>query len=196
MNNQQDQLSKIKLFALANSLAENELDKIENEFDLDLGRIAKKEVQAKSYYLQFNSEYRKEAKMMAQHYEVFYCLEKSIRSLVVELMFEKYGDNWWDRVKEEIRKNVDLNIKREEESGFTIRSEEKIDYTTFGELSQIVIGNWEAFENLFKRGQRSFQKIMTNLNQLRGPIAHCCPLAEDEIVRLELTVKDWFRIME
>ena len=63
--------------------------------------------------------------MMAQHYEVFYCLEKSIRSLVVELMFEKYGENWWDKVKEEIRKNVDLNIKREEESGFTIRSEEK-----------------------------------------------------------------------
>ena len=192
----QDLLSKIKLFSLANSLAENELDKIENELDINLGRIEKKEVQAKSYYLQFNSDYRKEARMMAQHYEVFYCLEKSIRNLVVELMFEKYGENWWDKVKEEIRKSVDLNIKREEESGFTIRSEEKIDYTTFGELSQIVTGNWEAFENLFKRGQRSFQKIMTNLNQLRGPIAHCCPLAEDEIVRLELTVKDWFRIME
>jgi hypothetical protein len=196
MSNQPDQLSKIKLFALANSLAENQLDKIENELDLNLGRIEKKEVQAKSYYLQFNSDYRKEARMMAQHYEVFYCLEKSIRSLVVQLMFEKYGENWWDKIKEEIRKSVDLNIKREEESGFTIRSEEKIDYTTFGELSQIVTGNWAAFENLFKRGQRSFQKIMTNLNQLRGPIAHCCPLAEDEIVRLELTVKDWFRIME
>ncbi|WDF70574.1 Swt1 family HEPN domain-containing protein [Sphingobacterium oryzagri] len=196
MNNKQDQLSKIKLFALANSLAENELDKIEAELDLNLGRIEKKEVQAKSYYLQFSSDYRKEARMMAQHYEVFYCLEKSIRSLVVELMFEKYGENWWDKIKEEIRKGVDLNIKREEESGFTIRSEEKIDYTTFGELSQIVTANWDAFETLFKRGQRSFQKIMTNLNQLRGPIAHCCPLAEDEIVRLELTVKDWFRIME
>jgi hypothetical protein len=192
----QDQISKIKLFALANSLTENQLNKIENELNLNLGRIEKKEVQAKSYYLQFNSDYRKEARMMAQHYEVFYCLEKSIRSLVVQLMFEKYGIEWWDKVKEEIRKSVDLNIKREEESGFTIRSEEKIDYTTFGELSQIVIGNWEAFEGLFKRGQRSFQKIMTNLNQLRGPIAHCCPLAEDEIVRLELTVKDWFRLME
>jgi len=192
----QDQLSKIKLFALANSLAENQLDKVEKELELNLGRTEKKEVQAKSYYLQFNSDYRKEARMMAQHYEVFYCLEKSIRNLVVQLMYEKYGTDWWNKVKEEIRKSVDLNIKREEESGFTIRSEEKIDYTTFGELSQIVIGNWEAFENLFKRGQRSFQKIMTNLNQLRGPIAHCCPLAEDEIVRLELTVKDWFRIME
>ncbi|WP_275154637.1 Swt1 family HEPN domain-containing protein [Elizabethkingia meningoseptica] len=133
---------------------------------------------------------------MAKHYEVFYCLEKSIRSLVVELMEEKYGNNWWDKVKEDIRRNVETNIKREEDSAFTIRSEEKIDYTTFGELSQIVIGNWEAFENLFRRGQKAFQKIMTNLNQLRGPIAHCCPLAEDEVVRLELTVKDWFRLME
>lgn len=195
MNNY-DQLSKIKLFALANSLAENELDKVEIKHEIDLGRKEVKEVQAKAYYLQFSSEFRKEAKNMAQHYEVFYCLEKSIRSLVVQLMFEKFGEHWWDKVKEDIRKNVDANIKREEESGFTIRSEEKIDYTTFGELSQIVTGNWEAFETLFTRGQRAFQKIMTNLNQLRGPIAHCCPLAEDEIVRLELTVKDWFRIME
>ena len=37
---------------------------------------------------------------------------------------------------------------------------------------------------------------MTSLNQLRGPIAHCSPLAEDEVVRLELTVKDWSRLME
>jgi hypothetical protein len=196
MNNQHEVLNKVKLFSLANSLAENELDKVENQFDINLGRQEKKEVQAKSYYLQFNSDFRKEARMMAQHYEVFYCLEKSIRNLVVQLMFEKFGENWWDNVKEEIRNNAELNIKREEESGFTIRSDEKIDYTTFGELSQIVRGNWVAFEGLFKRGQKSFQKIMTNLNQLRGPIAHCCPLAEDEVVRLELTVKDWFRIME
>ncbi|WP_275154636.1 hypothetical protein [Elizabethkingia meningoseptica] len=56
-----DTLSKIKLFALANSLAENELDKIENDLDIDLGRVEKKEIQYKNFYLQFNSEYRKEA---------------------------------------------------------------------------------------------------------------------------------------
>jgi hypothetical protein len=111
-------------------------------------------------------------------------------------MKEKFGDNWWDtRVKEEIKKNADNNIKREAESGFTQRSEIKIDYTTFGELTEIVQANWEAFENLF-RNQRAFTKIMSSLNQLRGPIAHCCPLAEDEVVRLNLAVKDWFRLME
>jgi hypothetical protein len=182
---------------LANSLTEHHLDKVENDFDLNLQREPKVEVQKKEYYLQFDSDFRKEAKSMAEHYEVFYCLEKSIRALILELMKEKYGDNWWDdQVDEAIKKNAEKNIKRDEDSGFTIRSDEKLDYTTFGELSQIVTGNWSAFEELFKRGQRSFQRIMTNLNQLRGPIAHCSPLAEDEVVRLELTVKDWFRLME
>lgn len=192
----QDNISRVQLFCLSNSLAEHHLDNIEAKFDIDLERSQKEEIKRKDYYLQFDSDFRIEARKMAEHYEVFYCLEKSIRRLVMELMKEKYGENWWDKVKEEIRKNVDQNIKREEDSGFTIRSEEKIDYTTFGELSQIVTSNWEAFEELFKRGQRAFQRITTNLNQLRGPIAHCCPLAEDEIVRLELTVKDWFRLME
>lgn len=55
--------------------------------------------------------------------------------------------------------------------------------------------NWESFDAMFS-SQKAFTKIMTSLNMLRGPIAHCCPLAEDEIVRLTLTVKDWFRLME
>ncbi len=191
-----DAEAKIKLFVLSNSLGENSLDKVEANYDLDLGRKEKEQIKEQDYYKQFDSLFRKEAKEMAKHYEVFYCLETSIRSLVLQLMKEKYGDNWWDtRVKEEIKKNADNNIKREAEYGFTQRSERKIDYTTFGELTEIVQASWEAFENLF-RNQRAFSKIMSSLNQLRGPIAHCCPLAEDEVVRLNLAVKDWFRLME
>lgn len=190
-------LDKIKLFSIANSITEYHLDNIEEMYGLELQREPKEEIQKKEYYLQFAFDFRKEAKLMAEHYEVFYCLEKSIRALILELMNEKYGENWWDeKVSEPIKANVKSNIKRDEDSGFTIRSEEKIDYTTFGELSQIVSSNWEAFDELFKRGQKSFQRIMTNLNQLRGPIAHCSSFTEDEIVRLELTVKDWFRLME
>jgi hypothetical protein len=188
--------SKIKLFTLANSLTENSLDKVEAKHNLDLGRKELVEAKRKDYYLQFNADFRKEAKEMAEHYEVFYCLERSIRALVVQLMREEYGDNWWDlKVLPAIKTNVDNNINREIESGFTQRSEMKIDYTTFGELGQIVSGNWDAFDDLFKN-PRAFQKIMTSLNLLRGPIAHCSALAEDEIVRLEITVKDWFRLME
>jgi hypothetical protein len=187
--------NRIRLFTLSNSLAENSLDSIEETYELDLGRIEKEEIKRKEYYLQFDASFRKEAREMGEHYEVFYCLERSIRNLIVELMEEKYGVNWWDEIREDIRNNVEKNIRRETDSGFTQRSEDKIDYTTFGELSQIVDTSWDAFNDLF-RSKRAFQKIMTSLNLLRGPIAHCTPLAEDEIVRLELTVKDWFRLME
>ncbi|MCL5067449.1 MAG: Swt1 family HEPN domain-containing protein, partial [Thaumarchaeota archaeon] len=65
----------------------------------------------------------------------------------------------------------------------------------FGELAEIVKDNWQDFDDVFS-SQKAFSKIMTNLNTLRGPIAHCCPLAEDEVVRLQLTLRDWFRLME
>lgn len=187
---------RIKLFVLSNSLAENRLDKVENDLGIDLFRREKEAVKEQDYYAQFDAAFRIEAKEMARHYEVFYCLEKSIRSLIVQIMKETYSDNWWDlKVREEIKKNVESNIKREVESGFTERSELKIDYTTFGELTSIVQDSWDAFSGLFKN-PKAFSKIMASLNQLRGPIAHCCPLAEDEIVRLHLAVKDWFRLME
>jgi hypothetical protein len=191
-----DSEAQIRLFILANSCTENRLDKLERELELDLGRNEKEPIKYQDYYAQFDLAFRNEAKEMAKRYEIFYCLEKSIRGLIVQLMQEKYHDNWWEeKVNSEIKKNVEINIKREADSGFTERSELKIDYTTFGELSTIVQDNWDAFSNLFKN-PKAFSKIMTSLNQLRGPIAHCCPLAEDEIVRLNLAVKDWFRLME
>lgn len=191
-----DTEERIKLFVLSNSLAENRLDKVESDLGIDLFRREKEAVKEQDYYAQFDAAFRLEAKEMARHYEVFYCLEKSIRSLIVQIMKETYSDNWWDlKVRDEIKKNVESNIKREVESGFTERSELKIDYTTFGELASIVQDSWDAFSGLFKN-PKAFSKIMASLNQLRGPIAHCCPLAEDEIVRLHLAVKDWFRLME
>jgi hypothetical protein len=36
---------------------------------------------------------------------------------------------------------------------------------------------------------------MNNLNYLRNPIAHFTSLAEDEVVRLDLSLRDWFRLV-
>jgi hypothetical protein len=75
------------------------------------------------------------------------------------------------------------------------RSSDELDYTTFGELSVIIASNWAIFGGLFS-SRKAVEKVMASLNSLRGPIAHCSPLAEDEIMRLRLTVRDWFRLME
>jgi hypothetical protein len=75
----------------------------------------------------------------------------------------------------------------------TRRSDDEIDYTTFGELSVIITSNWDLFGTVFS-SRRAVEKVMNSLNLLRGPIAHCCPISDDEVLRLQLTVKDWFRM--
>jgi len=133
---------------------------------------------------------------MRRHCELFYCLERSIRSLIAETLQAQHGENWWaSRVPQAIRDNAAVNVQREVDSGITLRSEEDIDFTNFGELGEIVRTNWDSFDAMFS-SQKAFTKIMTSLNTLRAPIAHCCPLAPDEVLRLRLTVRDWFRLME
>jgi len=190
-----DSEDRIKLFGLSHAALERDLDKVESELKVDLQR-GEPEQKDEDYYPQFSQALRGEAAEMGRHYELFYCLEKSIRKLVADTLESQKGENWWDAcVPAAIRTSASGNMQREIDSGITQRSEHDIDFTTFGELGEIVRNNWDAFDALFS-SQKAFTKIMTSLNMLRGPIAHCCPLAEDEVVRLKLTVKDWFRLME
>ena len=98
------------------------------------------------------------------------------------------------RVPADIHKEVATRVQREVESGMTQRSDRLIDYTNFGELSVIITSNWDLFKPVLTN-PRAVTRVMNNLNLLRGPIAHCCPISEDEIERLRLSVKDWFRTM-
>lgn len=84
--------------------------------------------------------------------------------------------------------------KKERESGIAVRSHDPIDFTTFGELGEIIKSNWIDFTDIFQ-DIKALEKVIATLNVLRGPIAHCKPLAEDEVVRLHLSVRDWFRSM-
>lgn len=190
-----DTEDRIKLFGMSHSLVERDLDKVEKTHRLELQR-SEKDDKDEDYYPQFDFSLRSEAEQMARHYEVFYCLEKSIRKLISETLESLHGENWWDKcVPQKIKDNVKTNMNRENESGVTLRSEQAIDFTSFGELGEIVRNSWTDFDAIFSN-DKAFSKIMTSLNILRGPIAHCCPLAEDEVVRLKLTLKDWFRLME
>ncbi|MDD9802891.1 MAG: Swt1 family HEPN domain-containing protein [Deltaproteobacteria bacterium] len=146
-------------------------------------------------YLQFELRFRQEAREMSRHYELIYCLERQIRVWIEETLIAEKGDRWWETsVPEAVQDGAKNNMKKEKEAGVSIRSEKEIDYINFGELGEIVKRNWESFAPIFS-DPRAFQKIVNILNQLRSPIAHSCLLSEDEIVRLRLTVRDFFRLM-
>lgn len=187
---------KLKLFGINNQFTELSLDRIEEEFKIDLGRKKNRVLKDNIYYPQFESEIRNEAKQMAKHYEIFYCLEKSIRELITTSLESSFGDGWWkDKVPQKVKDDVKGRMQRELDSGVTPRSNVEIDFTTFGELGDIIKSNWDIFGTMFN-SQRAVEKVMNNLNTLRAPIAHCSKLAEDEVVRLQLSVRDWFRLME
>lgn len=132
-----------------------------------------------------------------KNYELFYCLEKTIRTQISELLTDQFGEEWWNDkvVPQHIVGDVKNRIQREREAGITPRSFEPLDYTNFGELGEIIKKNWGIFASVFNN-KKAVEKIMFNLNTLRNPIAHCSNLAEDEKLRLELSLRDWFRLGE
>jgi hypothetical protein len=192
-------LERIKAFGMTNQMVAEDLSRIGRVNNVDLGHLpTSTQVVDDVYYPQFDAAVREEAAAMGRHYEVFYSLEKSIRTLVSDAIeASEKREDWWasTRVPASIQAEVASRTQKELDAGVTRRSLDELDYTTFGELSVIISSNWDIFGGLFN-SKRAVEKVMASLNALRNPIAHCSPLAEDEQLRLQLTVPDWFRLME
>ena len=198
MKPNREQVGALRLFGFAGVALQTELQAIEQEFGVTLGiRGAKQPTESEDiYYPQFEEKVRKEAASMARHYEIFYSLETSIRRLIEQRLEEAGGGEWWtQKVPPALVNGVADRMQREIDAAVTLRSTKPIDFTTFGELGEIIKTNWDIFGDTFN-SSKAVEKVMANLNALRGPIAHCSPLAADEVVRLQLSLRDWFRLME
>lgn len=192
-------LERIKAFGMTNQMLAEDLSRIARTHGVELGHMPTVPQAVEDvYYPQFDAAVRSEAAAMAKHYEIFYSLEKSIRELVaLTIEAAERRDDWWNssRIPVNVQTEVANRIQKELDAGVTRRSLDELDYTTFGELSVIIGANWDIFGGLFN-SKKAVEKVMASLNALRNPIAHCSPLAEDEVLRLQLTVRDWFRLME
>ncbi len=149
------------------------------------------------FIAQFPFEMRKNAEHMSEYYKLFFMIENDMRRLIDETLTESSEKaDWWEALsppsaKEEYKQNA----QREQEAGVTSRSDNPLDYISFGQLGEIMRFNWNVFGGILSN-QKAMGRVMFSLNMLRGPIAHCGLLAEDEAERLKLSVKDWFRLLE
>ena len=188
----------VELFVLKCAVIESGLRATLAEFDTGgSGALSHVEdEQLEPFIKQFDLANRKNAAQMSRYYEIFYLLENDIRRLIVETMEAAYGPKWWDtRVPPGVLEEVRKNRQREAQAAVSIRSEDDIDYTTFGQLGDIIRENWSDFAGMLSN-QSAVSRVMAALNMLRGTIAHCGILAEDEVDRLKLAIRDWFRILE
>ncbi|SRR6266496_204827 len=183
----------LKLFGMQNLLLESELRKLENSgMQIEHAKtIQKAEIVDVEL---FESDILQEAQDMADFYTIYYSLENSIRRLISGRLLEKHGANWWkERVPEGVQKEVEKKQQDERDTAMSVRSEDPLSYTNFGELISIFEANWNAFADTL-RSVKAMRSILSQFNKIRNLVAHSCALNEDEIIRFKLLVKDWFRI--
>ena len=136
-----------------------------------------------------------EAERMASVYALFYCLENAVRELISDRLSERHGFGWWDTtcVSEKIKKAAnDLKEKEEKNKFHTKRASSMIGYTMFGNLSQLIINNWQDFSDLFP-DQHWVSSRLNDLELSRNIIMHTNSLPEIEIGRIESITRDWIR---
>lgn len=194
-------INKLHLFIVQNAAITHELKRVLGDTSVsnarsDLERYT--DALVKDYIAQIDYKTLAEADRMSEFYRIFYALENDIRALIDSTMSDAHEEGWWDKLApQEVKQNVKRNKEREESEGIPPRSMREIDYTTFGELGEIIKANWDDFSGIFSNATRGrVLKVINRLNLARGPIAHCNTLPEEEAVRLKITVRDWYMLMD
>lgn len=184
---------KLKLFGMHNLLLESELQALEaGGIQIEHTKtIIKAEVVDVEL---FENDILQEARKMGNFYEIYYAVENSIRRLISERLEDKHGPTWWKtKVPAGVQAEVEKKQKDERETAMSIRSDDPLTYTNFGELIAVFDANWVDFSDTL-RSQKAMRDVLSQFNKIRNVVAHSCALNEDEITRFKLLVKDWFRI--
>lgn len=137
----------------------------------------------------------KEASKMVNIYLKIYLFENSIRNLILKVLSTKYGKDWWEtQVANDVKKDVQDRINKEKENRWHgKRGAHKMFYTDIGDLKSIISKNWNDFKDVIKKEQGWVKLKIEEIEFSRNVIAHNNPLSDDDIQRLEVNFKDWFK---
>jgi hypothetical protein len=185
-------LKQLKKLVFDSLLAQDDLKKLEEQ---GIGvRVAFDPI-AKIQESEFSPLLVHDAQRMASVYARFFCLENSVRELIEDRLSERYGASWWDsaHVSDKIRKSAnDLREKEKKNKYHSPRASAMIGYTTFGNLGQLIINNWQDFSDFFP-DQHWVSSRFNDLELSRNIIMHTGMLPSLEIERIESIARDWIR---
>ena len=71
------------------------------------------------------------------------------------------------------------------------RGSTEINYCDFGDLSSIIVTNWDIFEDVL--GNMEWTKATLNSLEKSRNIMHVGALAKEDVERIDINIRDWIR---
>lgn len=125
-------------------------------------------------------------------YAKFFQFEIRLRNLVSKLIEKRHGNNnWWKAyVSLETQKSCSERIDEWQLSQSVVSANEisNISFTTFSELINIVIENWEKLFSTYFKNKTYFTSILSMLTPIRNDIAHARLLPDAKLEELKLQI--------
>jgi len=133
------------------------------------------------------------AQRMATVYTAIHAFENMVRDLVKSTLLEKHKESWWDKVPSKIQKKVVGRM--EDDAKFKwhgTRGGSEIEYCDFGDLSSIIVVNWDDFEVTLVDIEWS-KSLLGVLERSRNIVMHGGVLAIQDVERIGGNIRDWLR---
>ena len=145
----------------------------------------------------FGVRRRNEALEMARLYAVLHAFENEVRSLIRDTLEERIGTDWWDgqavppKVKRMAESRQETALK---DSWLEGAKSDRLEYVDFGDLSALIIHNWDCFKDNMP-GQDWIRQRMTELEKARNFVAHNRLLLPSEFQRMYMYISDWNKMI-
>jgi hypothetical protein len=180
-------------FVYRGQMTDASLDKAGRRRKIHFGAEDAARIREAMSYEMLDSDMLVEAQRMSLVYTAIHAFENSVRQLVQKTLMDTHEEKWWDEVPERIKKKV--KTRQDEDAKFRwhgTRGGSDITYCDFGDLSSIIVTNWSLFEDILANMEWA-KALLSTLEKSRNIVMHGGALAQEDIERIGMNIRDWIR---
>jgi hypothetical protein len=180
-------------FVYRGLLTEESLDKAGRKASYKFGSEDSRLINEKLSLDMLDHEAIASAQRMALVYTAVHAFENTVRDFVRSAMIEMHKEEWWSKVPAKIQTKAKTRI--EEEAKFRwhgARGGAEIDYCDFGDLSSIIVTQWDMFKDVLVDLEWA-KSLLAVLERSRNIVMHGGVLAMQHIERIGGNIRDWVR---
>lgn len=174
-------------------LTEESLDKAGRKERANFGGPDVAVISGKLSYESLDEEALVKARRMSLVYTAIHAFENMVRDFVMSTMVEEFKEDWWQKVSDRIKKKVTSRMEEEAKLRWHgARGGVEIEYCDFGDMSSIIVANWQIFEPVLVDMEWA-KAVLAILERSRNVVMHGGELGLQDIERIGGNIRDWIR---